>query len=154
MASSARGQANHCLYLARILIAAWRRDCEAQNLPASILAQAFLPAVQSQLRSAYGWFLLDITREESLPAEPPPCCEALPPQPQGKVLPAEIAECRQLEREGWLAELLAPPAQPSAARNPENLATGPAPGSPEQAAAWADSLQRMFDRMGDSLDEY
>ncbi len=154
MASSARGQANHCLYLARILIAAWRRDSEAQNLPASILAQAFLPGVQSQLRLAYGWFLLEITRQEPLPEKPPACCDELPPRPEGKVLPGEIAECRQLEQQGWLAELLAPPAQPTAGRSPDNLASGPAPGSPEQAAAWADSLQRMFDRMGDSLDEY
>lgn len=155
MASSTRGQANHSLYLARILIAAWRRDSEAEVLPASTLAQAYLPAVRSHIQQAYGWFLLEITRQEALPPEPPRSCAELPALPEGKAVPGEIRECRQLERDGWLAELLAPPGQQApGARNPDNLAAGPAQGSAEQAEAWAESLQRMFDRMGDSLDEY
>ncbi|MFV8817387.1 DUF6586 family protein [Haliea sp. E17] len=155
MAYSARGQANHCLYLARILGAAWRRDSDAQSVAASTLAQAYLPAVRMHLQAAYGWFLLDITRQEPLPALPPGNCADLPPRPAGKVLPGEIRECQQLERDGWLAEMLSAGEQPLAVnRHADNLASTPAEASPQQVEAWCNALQGLFERMGNSLDEY
>ncbi len=157
MAVSARGFANQSLYLARILSAAWQRDLDAELVPASTLEQAYFPAVLAHLRSAYGWFLLDIVRQEPLPAEPPHSVATLPPRPPGKVLPGEIREFERLENEGWLGDMLAPPrsASPQAQRDSDNLAMplSTATGL-EQAATWARALQGLFDRMGDSLDEY
>src|SRR5690606_2772142 len=69
--SSPRGQANHGLYLARVLLAAWRRDLAAEDIPASVLAQAVGPAVRGHLLDAYGWFLLDLQKPAQLPATPP-----------------------------------------------------------------------------------
>ena len=41
---SARGQANHALYLGKVLLAAWRRDLAAESVAAVTLIQAYLPA--------------------------------------------------------------------------------------------------------------
>jgi hypothetical protein len=69
----------------------------------------------------------------------------------------EILEFQQLEKEGWLADLLQPatPLSPGLARTPGNLASAAAesPG-PGEVQSWADQLSRLFDRMSDSLDEY
>jgi hypothetical protein len=67
----------------------------------------------------------------------------------------EILEFQQLEKEGWLADLLQPatPLSPGLARTPGNLASAAAesPG-PGEVQSWADQLSRLFDRMSDSLD--
>lgn len=152
--SSARGQANHALYLANILLAGWRRDLDAQTVAARTLAQAYLPAVRDHLVSAYGWFLLDITRPGALPDQPPRCLAELPDIAAGKAVPGEIREFEQLELSGWLAEMLADDSQPSTPTSTGNLAVAAPDAGPEQAQHWADQLQSLFDRMGDSLDEY
>jgi hypothetical protein len=154
--SSARAQANHRLYLARILLASWRDALDRQELPAATLAQAFDEAVREHLLAAYGWFLLEITRPEPPPAAPPRGCAELPPTTVGKARPGEIRELAQLESGGWLRPLLAGEASEiSSPRSAANLAV-PAPAAAEhqQLAQLADRLESLFDRMGTFLDEY
>lgn len=152
--SSLRGQANHGLYLARLLLAAWRRDLTAEDIPASVLAQAFGPAVRGHLLDAYGWFLLDLQKPAQLPAAPPHSVTALAPVAPGKAAPAEIAEFAQLEQEGWLSELLREPGAEQPRRSAVSLA---APSTdlpdPESLLALAQRLEDAFTRMGDFLDE-
>ncbi len=151
---SARGRANHALYMARLVLAAWRRDAAEESVPAVSLSQAFLPAVRDHLQQAYGWFLLEILRPEPMPAVPPRTCAALPGIAAGKALPGEIREFAQLEATGWLAGLLATGDLQVTGNAPDNLAAGPAFITPAEAAGWADALQVQFERMADSLDEY
>jgi hypothetical protein len=152
--SSARGQANHALYLARILIGAWQRDSAAESIAATTLAQAYAPAVRAHLTAAYGWFLLEITRPGVLPEEPPRSIDVLPDVAAGKALPGEIRELHQLEQDGWIGELLTMSTAAAPAASAGNLAVSVAGPTPAQACDWADRLQSLFDRMGDSLDEY
>ncbi|PLW69486.1 hypothetical protein [Pseudohalioglobus lutimaris] len=152
--SSARGRANQCLYLARILTAAWQRDLAAETIPASVLAQAYLPCVRSHLRDAYGWFLVEVTRPGVLPDLPPTCIAELPEVAQGKAVPPEVREFHLLEGSGWIAEMLAADADSAtSASSMGNLATAVTAADPQRASQWADLLQALFDRMGDSLDE-
>jgi len=153
--SSARGQANHSLYLARILIAAWRRELSGESVPASVLAQAYLPGIRGHLRNGYGWFLVEITRPGAVPLAPPGCVAELPEVSAGKSVPPEVREFQRLEASGWIADMLAtdmPGAVTTASSG--NLATPSLSPEPAQAEQWADQLQGLFDRMADSLDEY
>lgn len=157
--SSARGLANHHLYLARILLGAWQRDIRAEDIPARTLVQAYAPGCHRHLRLAYGWFLLAILAPDELPPEPPAAVAALPERPAGQVLPAEIKEFALLERDGWLGEMLAwqagVPARPAPKRSPDNLARAGSEGGGEHAdfSAWSERLEALFLRMSDSLDE-
>ena len=152
--SSARGQANHAPYRANILLAAWRRDLDEQSVAARTLAQTYLPAVRLHLNAAYGWFLLEITRPGSLPDNPPRCLAELPDIATGKAVPGEIREFQQLEENGWIGEMLDQGQETAAPSSAGNLAVSAPEAGPEHAAHWSDQLQRLFDRMGDSLDEY
>lgn len=154
--SAARARANHELYLGKIVIAAWRLERAKEDIPAATLAQAFHPAVRDHLVAAYGWFLLAISQADVPPQGPPRSCDELPPMPEGRVYPPEINEFRQLEASGWLGEMLqAASFDMPGTRQPGNLAmpaqTGP---STEQVEYWAQQLLALFERMGDSLDEY
>jgi hypothetical protein len=153
---NSRARANHALYLAKIVLSAWRRELQRQDIPATVLTQAFHGAAREHLTAAYGWFLLALSQGDSPARGLPRCCDDLPPMPEGRVFPGEINEFRQLETAGWLADMLreqdlAVPAP----RQPGNLAMagGDLPGT-EQVANWIDQLQALFERMGDSLDEY
>jgi hypothetical protein len=76
--------------------------------------------------------------------------------PEGKVYPGEINEFRQLEANGWLGDMLAAgEEQLPASRRQDNLAVA-ASGLPGVAdmEQWLELLAQVFDRMGDSLDEY
>lgn len=152
--SSLRGQANHRLYLARLLLAAWRRELAAEDIPASILAQAFGPAVRSHLLDAYGWFLLDLQKPAQLPATPPHSATSLPPVAPGKALPVEIVEFARLEQAGWLAQLVQEPGAEQPRRSAASLAA-PAANlpDPESLLAQAQLLEDAFSRIGDFLDE-
>lgn len=152
--SSPRGQANHGLYLARLLLAAWRRDLAAEDVPASVLAQAFGPAVRGHLLDAYGWFLLDLQKPAQLPATPPHSVTTLTPVAPGKAAPAEMVEFARLEQEGWLAELLREPGAAQPTRSAASLAA-PSTDLPDPATllAQAQLLEDAFSRMGDFLDE-
>jgi len=154
--SSARAQANHKLYLAKILLAGWRQAVAAQDVPALTLAQAYLPAVRNHLLDAYGWFLLQVSGSEHWPARPPHCCAHLPEIAGGKAVSGEIREFEQLEASGWLAELLAEPSEPAGtARARGNLAAPPPTlADCAQVQQWVTRLEGVFDRMSDSLDEY
>lgn len=152
--SGYRAQANHRLYLARLLLQAWEEGLAQQRVPAWTLAQAFEPAVCDHLADAYGWFLLEIAQPEPAPPEPPRCCADLPEPPAGKMPAPELREFEQLEQSGWLREVLR--SRRGAAerqRRADNLA-GDAPAGPEEPSQWVERLQRLFDRMSDSLDEY
>lgn len=152
--SSARGQANHALYLAQILLSAWRRDMETETVASIALTQSYLPAIRLHLANAYGWFLLEITRPGGLPERPPQCIAELPGVAEGKALPGEIREFQQLEQDGWIGDMLAGEFSPAPISSPGNLAVAAPAAGPELAARWAEQLRGLFDRMADSLDEY
>lgn len=154
--STSRGLANQTLYLARIQLAAWQRALDEQVIPVRTLAQAFAPAVRSHLLDAYGWFLLTIIGVPDIPSRPPSCCAELPPVPVGKSLPGEIHELVQVERGGWIGEMQAelPPPAVGAVSPGNLLACGPELPDLATMTAWANALEALFDRMGDSLDEY
>ncbi len=152
--SSARGQANHRLYLARIVLSAWEKALAEEDVSGAVLNQAYLPAVREHLTEAYGWFMLEIARPEPLPKTIPQSVQELPEVIQGKALAGEIRELAQLEESAWLGELLT--AQPGEAvkTSSQNLLSGAAEGANmSQMRGWADQLQKLFDRMSDSLDE-
>jgi len=154
--SAARARANHELYLGKIVIAAWRRELAREDVPAATLAQAFHAGARNHLVAAYGWFLLAISQAEVPPQGLPQRCDELPPMPEGRVYPPEINEFRQLETAGWLGEMLQRASfDMPVPRQQGNLAS-PAPTSPqaEQVEHWLLQLQALFERMGDSLDEY
>ena len=152
--SSARARANHKLYLARLLISSWRQALEQQAVPASVLAQAFDGAVQDHLIQAYGWFLVEITDPQATPDCPPRGCVELAPPAEGKVWPGEIREFQQLEESGWIAQLLAAPDHlADVSRAGDNLAHQVG-STPELLTQWAQQLERLFERMSDSLEEY
>ena len=154
--ANSRARANHSLYLAKIVLSAWRRELERQDTPATVLAQAFHGAAREHLIAAYGWFLLAICRGDSPAHGLPRSCDELPPMPEGRVFPGEINEFRQLETSGWLADMLRD--QEIAAPTPRQqgnlaVAAGDLPGT-GQVAKWLEQLEALFERMGDSLDEY
>ena len=154
--SGPRARANHALYLARILLAAWRRELARQDIPAITLEQAFGAAAREHLVTAYGWFLLAICQAEAPGHTAPRSCSELPAMPAGRVFPAEINECRQLEAAGWLGDMLREPERVLPGVGQQGnlaVATGELPGS-EQLERWLVALEALFERMGDSLDEY
>ena len=159
--SSPRARANHALYLAGILIKQWRELLLAQDLPQAAVNAAFDPAVRLHLGHAYGWFLLQLSGEQTSAGEPPSCCEELPPVPEGKMEPGEIAEFRRLEAEGWLHDMLnSASAQPAvqSARSPRRAGGGLSVSEVgeselERAQQWKSRLETIFERMSDSLDE-
>lgn len=154
--SSARSRANHSLYLAKILVQSWRAALTEENVPASALNQAFLPAARDHLLQSYGWFLLEVSGAE-IPdsGRPPESCAELPGIPAGKAVSGEIREFQQLEAQGWLAEILAPAAAaPQTGRSVGNLAVTAGEGAGwEQVRHWLSSLESQFARMRDSLEE-
>ena len=116
------------------------------------------PEVREHLLDAYGWFLLTVSEPAVPLAQPPHSVAELPEVAEGKAIAGEVREFQQLEQAGWLAELLASqdamPAQRSS-RSPQNLAqAAPAQSGLQQFGDWAVQLEALFDRMGDSLDEY
>ena len=154
--SPARGHANQKLYHAAILQRLLALELQRQDIPQKALLAAVGESVLQQLLAAYGWFLLEVSRAESLPGSPPRCCAELPAQPEGTVFPAEIREFQQLEDKGWLSELLLERDPiPIPVHNPNNLATAAADqAGPDQVERWLEQLAAAFDRMSASLDEY
>lgn len=153
--STPRGHANQALYLANILLDAWRSALAGQQAAASAIDQAFFPAVRLHLLHAYGWFLLEIVDAEPPPdGRPPTRCAEVPPQPAGIAFSGELREFEQLERDGWLGVLLAADGTAAIqARSPGNLAAPSAGPGVEDAGDWAARLERLMARMRDSLDE-
>jgi hypothetical protein len=128
----------------------------AQDVPAMVLTQAFLPAARAHLMESYGYFLLAVSGLEQLPGSPPTRCAELPDVAMGQAVPGEIREFEQLENEGWLAQLLAEPdSVVQSVRTAGNLAVA-SPLSADSASVqqWVDQLEALFARMSNSLDEY
>ncbi|MFV0478934.1 MAG: hypothetical protein ACK5ME_14035 [Parahaliea sp.] len=155
--SSARGLAGHHLYLARLLLRAWQRDVEAEEVPVRTLAEAFGPACHTHLQRAYGWFLLALLNLDHHPEQPPATTATLPELPVGRVLPPEVCEFRQLERGGWLADMLSwqPMVPGRAPRVAGNLASAPpAATGLQDFDNWAQQLDEYFQRMSTFIEEY
>lgn len=152
--SSARGQANHHLYLARLLLEAWQQARVAGDLRVSVIDQAWAPAVRLHLQRAWGWFLLALAQPSQLPAALPAGVDGLPPPPPGRSLPAELQECRQLESAHWLAAILKEPlpGEQRPARSGLAVSLDPA-ADPDALAAALPRLQDLFDRLGSFVDE-
>lgn len=152
--SSARGLANHSLYMARLLLQAWsEQGAQAGAMPAAI-DSAFAPGVRLHLLDAYGWFLLALVRVTALPATPPHSTASLPALAPGMAVPGEIDECRRLEREGWLSSLLAPlPAGLAKRSKGPVLAMAGSYPHIDDFEDWCVALDRLLTRMSDTLDE-
>jgi len=152
--ASARGLANHSLYMARLLVSQWRVSLLDQPLMEQALNAAFAPALQLHLLNAYGWFLLACVRVASLPNCPPHDTKGLPALSLGIVEPEEIDECRHLEISGWLAQLQCPIPHGLPPKNHGAIlassGTYPSVGDFED---WMEALDRLIGRMGESLDE-
>lgn len=153
--SNPRGLANHSLYMARLLIAAWEGAHDAALAPVNALDAAFVPAVRLHLLDAYGWFLLATLRVTQLPVSPPHSVADLAPQAPGISRPAEVSECQQLEQSGWLAQLQAPLPMGLAKRSRGiSLAVDSAYPDIALYRCCAARFDVLFARMSDAIDEY
>ncbi len=157
--SRSRGAANRSLYRARILLESWDSARDQERFPEEQLTGAFLPAVRGHLQDAYGWFLRSATGvEEAADTVPlPRCTDDLAEPEAGRALPPELAEFALLEREGWLAELLASPQdageEAPAQWSPNVLGSDrQAPGF-AVAEEWYRRLNATMQRMDDSMAE-
>ncbi|WP_439101689.1 hypothetical protein [Congregibacter sp.] len=155
-----RGEANRALYRARILLEAWDRMRSEQRHSDVALIDAFLPASRELLIEAYGWFLLSLAGiEDSAKATRPQSTVDLPAPDPGKALSPEIAEFAQLEKGGWLAQLLAddgkgaPAAQSAQGAVGGLLVSDREPLGYPVVVAWAEGLAATMARMDDSLSE-
>ncbi|EAQ97877.1 hypothetical protein [Congregibacter litoralis] len=156
-----RGEANRALYRARILLEAWERMRGDGRHSDAALIDAFLPASREQLRTAYGWFLLSLAGiEDSTRLPRPQSTDELPAPDPGKALSPEIAEFAQLEKGGWLAQMLADEVEASAsfphggaAARGGLLVSDREPLGYPVVVTWADALAAIMARMDDSLSE-
>jgi len=155
--NSSRARANQALYHASILIDSWHAGLEAGVHPAMVVNQAFLPAVHAHLNAAYGWFLLQVSGEESWDGAPPASTAQLPPVPQGRAVSAEVREFRQLEKDGWIGGFLqalsnAPGRTGSRGEAGLSLMSVDEPGC-DVALAWKQDFEVLFERMSNAIDE-
>ena len=104
--SSCRGLVNHSLYCARVLLEAWQRDRDAQHLGASVLQDAYQPALKHHLGRAYGYLLLEGAGQADAPKQAPTSISELPAPAQGKVL-AQTVQAMAREEAGILQPLFA-----------------------------------------------
>ncbi len=152
-----RGLANRKLYHAAILVRMLNAELSREDLPAQVVLEAAGLAIRQHLLEAYGWFLLGLAGVEDARQGPPAGITALQ-RDYGLAEPlrGELVELQQLERQGWLAELLAPPAAAAAApvAAADQLAVTEQAWSESQLQAWHDSLAALIDRMADGLDEW
>jgi hypothetical protein len=150
---SNRGLANRALHLAAILVDSWEQT-RAGSADRAAVDAAFLPAVRLHLCRAYGWFLLAVTTADTQPdaARLPVCVRDLPAPPAGRTLMPEVREFAILEREGWLAALLAGDTPQTVPTSATIASDRDAPG-PARARQWLAELQGIMMRMDDSLSE-
>ena len=154
--SSARGLANHSLYMARIVLAGWQASRDSSDIMSEAADAAFAPAVRLHLLDAYGWFLLAMLRATDLPERPPHTTDELPERGRGIAVPGELLEYQGLERQGsWLSRLQAtlPRGLPRPAGRQVLAMAGSYPNINDYHG-WAAALAELFERMSDSLDEY
>ena len=103
--SQAQSFANHCMYMASVVLESWRNAIAADGKPLSVLTASFGPAVRLHLLDAYGWQLLACNRLTSMPTKPPHRAVHVPPLANGIAQSPEVTEMALLERSGWLADL-------------------------------------------------
>ena len=103
--SQAQSFANHCMYMASVVLESWHSAIAEEGKPLSVLTASFGPAVRLHLLDAYGWQLLACNRVTSMPAKPPHRAVDVPPFANGTAQSPEVTEMAILERSGWLAEL-------------------------------------------------
>jgi len=140
--------------MARLLLDAWSDQLSRERAEGNILEAAFGPAVRLHLLNAYGWFLLAVVRLTPLPKQPPHSTANLPELGQGIAEPSEIAEYRELERQGWLAGLQAVPEQGvERPLPPGRLASSSGRPQVEDYLAYARELEALINRMSTGLDE-
>ena len=152
--STARGLANHSLYMGKLLLDAWAQQAARADIPTQATDAAFAPAVRLHLLEAYGWFLLATIRLSSLPPSPPQSTHELPALATGLAIPGEVAEYRRLEQDGWLGRLQAPlpSGLPRRSKTPVLAMSGSYP-QIQDYTEWCGSLGALFGRVSDSLDE-
>lgn len=152
--SSARGQANHHLYLARLLLDAWQQARDAGDLRASVIDQAWAPAVRWHLQRAWSWFLLSLAQPPQPPAVLPAGVADLPAPPAGRSLSAELEECHRLESSDWLSPVLHDEVPGGAGPAKAGLAVSLDPAADLQTlAATLPRLRDLFDHLGSFVDE-
>jgi hypothetical protein len=103
--SQAQSFANHCMYMASVVLESWRNAIAEESKPSSVLTASFGPAVRLHLLDAYGWQLLACNRVISMPTKPPHRAVDVPPLANGIAQSPEVTEMALLERSGWLADL-------------------------------------------------
>jgi hypothetical protein len=103
--SQAQSFANHCMYMASVVLESWRNAISEESKPSSVLTASFGPAVRLHLLDAYGWQLLACNRVISMPTKPPHRAVDVPPLANGIAQSPEVTEMALLERSGWLADL-------------------------------------------------
>ncbi len=154
--TDARSRANQSLYLGKIVLSAWRQKLDEEGVPASTLQLAFHPATVGHLKSAYGWFLLEVADMEVAPrGNPPACVQEVPPLPEGRAQCAELRELERREQEGFLLPLEDMVAgERRRANNPNALATvdNSGPGYSD-IEGWVSDFEGICERMRNSLDE-
>ena len=103
--SQAQSFANHCMYMASVVLEGWRNAIAEEAKPLSVLTASFGPAVRLHLLDAYGWQLLACNRVTSMPIKPPHRAVDVQPLAKGIAQSPEVTEMAMLERSGWLADL-------------------------------------------------
>ena len=103
--SQAQSYANHCMYMASVVLESWHDAIAEKDKPLSVLTASFGPAVRLHLLDAYGWQLLACNRITSISTKPPHRAVDLPPPANGIAQSPEVAEMAMLELSGWLADL-------------------------------------------------
>ena len=90
--SQAQSFANHCMYMASVVLESWRRAIAEEGKPLSVLTASFGPAVRLHLLDAYGWQLLACNRVTSMPTKPPHRAVDVPPLANGIAQSPEVTE--------------------------------------------------------------
>jgi hypothetical protein len=103
--SLAQSFANHCMYMASVVLQSWHSAIAEEGKPLPVLTAAFGPAVRLHLLDAYGWQLLACNRVTSMPTRPPHRAVDVPTLANGIAQSPEVTEMAMLERSGWLADL-------------------------------------------------
>ena len=154
MANGPRALANHARYLAGIQLEGWQSAVAEATRPQWVTDASYAPGFQLHLRAAYGWLLLAGARLTQLPDQPPMSVEALPQMAPGLVMAAELLSCRELERSGWLAELLSPlPNRPQPQSQPGLLATTSRVPDVTRASFWCEEYDRLVASFDNAVDE-
>ena len=103
--NQAQSFANHCMYMASVVLESWQNAIENHGKPLSVLTASFGPAVRLHLLDAYGWQLLACNRVTAVPTKPPHRAVDVPPLANGIAQSPEVTEMAMLERSGWLSDL-------------------------------------------------